>query len=260
MKQLLSITILSAVAILGLSSCDKSDRKEIIQETGVTDKAFIKIVNAYTSLTPSSATPAAGPSVDVFVNNAKINTTPIGYTAMFPVPAAYAAVPSGLGVNVKMVINRTGGSTPADTIYRSNLNLATGSYTTLYLVDTFPNPTPASPIVLPFGESITAARPNFYKMRFVNLSPGNDTLEVFSKALNTVLLPGTRFKFASDWVELPLLRRNDTLQLRKPGIATVISSILTWNPSTERVYTVYARGTATGTGTRLRNLAAFINR
>jgi hypothetical protein len=260
MKQLFSISILSAAAILGLSSCDKSDRREIIQETGVTDKAFIKVVHAYTSLTPSSATPAAGPSVDVYVNNAKINNVPIGYTAMFPVPAAYAAVPYGLSVNVKMVINRTGGSLPSDTIYRSDLNLAAGSYTTLYLVDTFPNPTPYSPIVLPFGESITSAKSNYYKMRFVNLSAGTDTLEVFSKALNTVVMPGTRFKFASDWVELPLLRRNDTLQLRKPGSTTVISSILTWNPSTERVYTVYARGTTTGTGTRLRNLTSFLNR
>lgn len=259
MKQLLSISIFSAAAILGLSSCDKPDRYETIQETGVTDKAFIKVLNVYTATTPSSATPAAGPSVDVYVNNAKINTTPLAYTNIFPVPPAYAAVPFGLSVNVKMVMNRTGGSLPSDTIYRADLNLAAGSYTTLYLVDTLPNPTPYSPIVLPFGESITGAKSNYYKMRFVNLSPGTDTLEIFSKALNTVLLTGTRYKFASDWVELPLLRRNDTLIARKPGTTTTVSQILTWNPSTERVYTVYMRG-VTGSATRPRTLSSFLNR
>ena len=259
MKQLLSISILSAAAIFGLASCDKADKQEIIQEIGVTDRAFIKVLNVYTATTPSAATPAAGPSVDIFVNNAKINSTPLGYGSIFPVPAAYAAVPYGLSVNVKMVLNRATGSLPSDTIYRGDLNLAAGSYTTLYLVDTLPNPTPYSPIVLPFGESISSAKSNYYKMRFVNLSPGTDTMEIFSKALNTVVMTGTRYKFASDWVELPLLRRNDTLQMRKPGTTAVVAQILTWNPSTERVYTVYARG-VTGSSTRPRTLLSFQNR
>jgi hypothetical protein len=258
MKHILPIFLIAAGAVT-LASCNKS-RDEVLATTGTSGQSFIKIVHAYTALTPSTATPAAGPSVNIFVNNAKINAAPIDFASIFPIPSGYAAVPAGLNQSIKVVLNRTGGSLPSDTISSYLYNLSEGGYMTIFLADTLPNPTPQSPILLPFGETVSGARREFYKMRFVNLIPSTDTLEVFSKALNTTLMAGTRFKFASDWIELPLLRRNDTLQLRKVGTTTVITDIKTWNPSTERVYTVFARGSATGTGTRVRTLTSYLNR
>jgi|GEM_PF-1635857 len=265
MKHIISFSAIITTAVL-LLSCSK-DTSRVLQTEDVRDKAFIKIVNTYMAVNPSGATPAAGPSVDIFVNNAKINQAPIGFTSIFPAPTFYAAVTSGLSVNIKFVINRTGGSLPADTISNKDYNLAAGSYTTLFVADTTPNPTPQNPYILPFGESITPVKANFYRVRFVNMIPSGDTLEIFSKALNTVLLPGTRFKFASEWFEYPLLRRADTLQVRRVGTTTVLTDLKTWNPGSEHVYTLFTRGDiliappASGTvPVRARQLTFYTNR
>ncbi len=258
MKHILSMLLITATAIT-IASCDK-DREEVLPQNYTDNKSYIKILHTYTALTPSAATPAAGPSVNIFVNNEKINATPIDFGGSFPSSAGYAAVPAGINQSIKIVLNRAGGSLPTDTLSNNLYNLAVGGYTTIFLADSFPNPTQQNPIVLPFGETVIKTKREFYKMRFVNMIANTDTLEIFSKQLNTVVMPGTRFKFASDWVELPLTRKNDTLQLRKVGTTTVISDIKTWNPSTERIYTVYGRGTTTGTGTRARTLLSYLNR
>lgn len=254
----LIITI--ATTAIAFLSCEKK-KEDVIQITSVSNKASLKFVNVYTALTPSTATTPNGPSVDIFVNGKKINATAIGYASVFPAPAAYSAVDAGLGVNVKVVLNRTGGSTASDTISNKNYNLAAGSFTTIFLVDTLPNPTPLSPIVLPIGESVTSAKFGFYKMRFINMIPSGDTLEVFSKNLNAVVLPGVRYKNATEWVELPVQRKNDTLQLRKVGTTTVLFPLQPFLPTSERVYTIYSRGLITATtGTRPRALTFYTNK
>jgi hypothetical protein len=255
---------LALVAGTILFSACKREEYTVVQAQGVNGMAFLKLVNVYTALTPSATSPASGPSVNVFVNGVRINPPGLSYGALFPATANYAEVAPALGSNILVVLNRATGPIAGDTLINKNFDIAAGSYTSLYIVDTLPNPNPntASPTILPFGETVTAAHVGNFKARFVNMMPSTDTIEVFSKVLNAVIFSGTRFKNASDWVEMPVFLKTDTLQMRKVSAPTVVlGQIIGFQPNSERVVTVYAQGQITATtGTRPRTLTSYFNR
>ena len=110
MKRIIFSVFIAAVIF---SACNKNNLNENkVWDYKTPDKALVRFVNSYTSLTPSLATPASGPIVDFYVNNVKMNATALAYGTFFPNVSgggAFAEVPSGV-VNIKAVLNRpTGG-------------------------------------------------------------------------------------------------------------------------------------------------------
>lgn len=262
MKNKFKIIIAGVIGILAINSCYKKDETiSRIQVNYGGNLAYIKFINTYTAPNPSAASPAAGPTVNVFVNNVKINAGALSYAGSFPLSPSYTGITPGLAVNIKVVLNRTTGTALAsDTISNKNYDLGSNTYTTFYLADTIPNPTPANTYILPYTEQVTNAQVGYFKARFVNMIPSIDTLEVFSKRLNAVIFKGTLFKNASDIIEIPTFTTSDTLQLRKVSVpATILGTINGFFPTSARVYTVYCYGNITGVP-KTRVLTSFTNR
>jgi hypothetical protein len=261
MKRLLLPTLFAALVF---SACEKNDlNDDKIWDYKATTTASVKLVHAYTSLYPANVSATNGPAVDFYVNNVKVNATPLSYSNIYPnVTGSYAAVPSGL-VNIKAVLNRASGGLPSDTLVSSDYRLAADGKYSIIMVDTLPNPTPASPILMVVGESIiTPASYGKFKARFLNLyASSSDTLEIFSTYYNTVVCPAQVYKNLSDWIELtvpiPAPAVADVWQLRKKGTTVALNSV-TLSPGISRSYTFWARGNPNVVG-RTRNFGAFIN-
>jgi len=256
------ILITAVASIMFINACyDKNETLSLIQVNAASNIAYVKFVNTYAASNPSTASPSAGPSVNVFVNGLKINAAPLGYSGSFPLSPSYAGVAPGLAINIKVILNRTNNTPVAgDTLSNKNYDLGVNSYTTFYIADTMPNPTPFNPYVVPIQELVNDAPVGFFRARFVNMIASNDTLEVFSRRLNAVIFSGQLYKNATQTVELPTFATSDTLQLRRVSApATVLASINGFAPTSARVYTVYCIGNITGTP-RTRVLTSFTNR
>ncbi len=256
--------LIALIGIVLFGSCYKKDESITkLQADASPNLAYLKFINVYTAPNPSASSPAAGPSFNILVNDVKVNATAVSYAALFPAATApaYVAVTPGLAVNIKVILNRTTGTLAGDTISNRNYDLGANTYTSFYVADTLPNPTPANPFVLPYIEQVTNAPVGYFRARFLNMIPSTDTLEVFSKRLNAVIFKGTLFKNASDIVELPTFTISDTLQLRKVSApATILASTATaFFPTSSRVYTFYCTGNITG-APKARALSSFTNR
>ena len=258
------ILITAVLGMLLINSCYKrNESTTVLTVNPANDIAYIKVVNTYAASNPSTATPVAtGPAVNVFVNNIKINAAAIGYGGSFPLSPSYTGIAPGLAINIKIILNRPNNTPVAgDTLSNKNYDLGVNSYTTFYVTDTTPNPTPFNPYVVPIQELITNAPVGFFRARFVNMIPSTDTLEVFSKRLNAVIFSGQLYKNATQSVELPTFILSDTFQLRKVSApSTVLASINGFFPTSSRVYTVYCTGGNTSGLIRPRVLTSFINR
>lgn len=257
------ILITALIGGLMINSCyDKNESLTILQANPANNIAYVKFINTYAAFNPSTTTPTPnGPAVNVFINGAKINAAALGYGGTFPLSPAYTGITPGLAINVKVILNRATGTPHAgDTLSNKNYDLGVNSYTTFYIADTTPNPTPFNPYVLPIQELVTDAPVGSFRARFVNMIPSADTLEVFSKRLNAVIFSGQLYKNATQTVELPTFILSDTLQLRKVSApATVLASINGFAPTSARVYTVYCTGNITALP-RARVLTTFTNR
>jgi hypothetical protein len=252
------IAILCAGALF--AGCAKNKLEENKNWSTQPGNTNIKFINAFAGLNPSAASPGTGPSVDVFVNGAKISAAPVAYSGLFPAPSGqYASVVPG-ATALKAVINRTTGALPTDVIVDGSFNLVAGNYYSAFLVDTVPLTAPANANIAIVQDDPTRAKSGFFKMRFAHMIPTVDTLELVSKNSNTVLITNVTYKTVSNFIELPLNTRNDTIQLRKKGTTVVLTDQKPFFPATERVYTFFCRGVYSATtGTRPRTLTSYTN-
>jgi hypothetical protein len=261
-------SIVSFILILVLAGCKKNllDKNEVWKfEPG---NAYIKFVHAYTSLFPSTAGPANGPTVDYIVNGAKVsalNTTGAGlaYNSLFPVLSGqYISVVPG-SLTISAVLNRPVGTAPQpnDVVANSSFTLDASKYYTAFLVDTMPFPSSTSPNLVLVQDNVEKAKSGFFKIRFAHMIPTTDTLEMISKNSQTVIAGNLTFKKVSDFMEMPLLSRNDTMQLRKKGTTAILATQTgAFFPSNERVYTFWCRGLyGSTTGTRARSIGSYTN-
>lgn len=256
------ILITAVAGLLIINSCYKRNESTTsITINPAADIAYVKFLNTYTAPNPTAASPAAGPSVNVFVNNVKINGAAIGYGGSFPLSPSYTGITPGLAINIKIIMNRATGTAQAgDTLSDKNYDLGVNSYTTFYIADTTPSPTPFNPYVVSIQELVTNAPVGSFRARFVNMIPSADTLEVFSKRLNAVIFSGQLYKNATQTVELPTFIIGDTFQLRKvsaPG--TILASTPVFLPTSSRTYTVYCLGNINNSP-RTRTITTFTNR
>lgn len=257
------ILITAAISLLVINSCyERNTSISLLQLNPATNIAYVKFINTYANPTPSTVTPPTGPAVNVFINGVKINATPLAYGNSFPLSPAYTGIAPGLAINIKVIMSRSNNTPVAgDTLSNKNYDLGASSYTTFYIADTLPNPTPFNPYIVPIQELITDAPTNFYRARFVNMCPSSDTFEVFSKRLNAVIFNGQLFRNASPMVELPIPVVSDTFQLRKVSApATVLATLNTFLPTSSRTYTVYCTGGNAIAPVRARVLTSFTNR
>jgi len=261
------ILVTAAISTLVINACyDREQSLTTIQADPANNIAYVKFINTYAANNPTTVSPAGGPTVNVYVNGAKINAAPLGFGGSFPLSPSYTGVAPGLAINIKVIMNRTNNTPVAgDTLSNKNYDLGVNSYTTFYIADTTPNPTPLNPFIVPIQELVTDAPPGYFRARFVNMIPSNDTLEVVSKRLNTVIFSGQLYKNASPMVELPTSIVGDTLQLRRvsaPATILVTTPVTApFLPTSGRVYTFYCTGLITATtGTRARALTFFTNR
>jgi len=243
---------------LVMTACNKNVLNEQSNTWSYHDpaNAQVKFVNAYTGLTPSASTPASGPSVDLYVNDVKVNATPVAYGAIYPnVTGAFAACASGQ-VNIKVIVNRTGGNIAGDTLANGSYQLGPTTHS-IILVDPTPNPTPLSPNLLVVGESVSMPAYGKFKIRFMNMIAGPaDTLNLYSRRLGGNIATSIVYKNLSPWMELPVYATSDTLELRKTGTTTSIVNLNSFSGSTSRSYTVLARGNTSVTG-RTRTLGFY---
>ena len=248
------------VGSLLLFACNKNDLNEQHQgwQFHNTADAQVKFINAYTALTPSAATPASGPAGDLFVNGVKVTATPVAYGSLYPaLGGAFAACASGL-VNIKAIVNRTGGNIAGDTLANGNYQLGPTTHS-IILVDPNPNPTPLSPNLLVVGESVSMPAYGKYKIRFMNMIAGPaDTLNLYSRRLGGNIGTSIVYKNLSPWVEMPVTSLSDTLELRKAGTTTSIINMNSFVGATSRSYTILARGNTSVSG-RTRTLTSYIS-
>jgi len=258
--------ITSLILILLLAGCKKNllDKNEYWNFEP--NNAYVKLIHAYNSLYPSTATPANGAAVDYFINGTRVsgvNAAGAGtaYSGIFPTTSGqYISVPAGT-VSIKTVMTRTTGTPLAtDVISDGSYTLAAGSYYSAFLVDTLPFPGASNPTMVVLPDDAARAKAGYFKMRFAHMIPTTDTLEIFSKNSQTVMLGNITYKKATDFIELPLLSRNDTIQLRKKGTTAILAEQRPFLPVTEKVYTFICRGIYTATnGTRARTLTTYGN-
>lgn len=229
-----------------LASCNKNDLNQAdIYREKVPGTALVRFVHSYTALTPTLATPANGPVVDFYINNVKMNATPLAYTNFYPNTSgggAFAEAPSGV-VNIKAVLNRpTGGGLASDTIANGNFTLGPNVSHSIILVDTMPNPTPFNPTLMVVQEAVSIPAYGKFKMRLMNLVATNELYEVYNSTTATVLTGPIAFKNFSEWIELPASGVSQTYQLRVVGSTTAIATTTTALTNL-RSYTLWARGT-----------------
>jgi hypothetical protein len=229
-----------------LAGCNKNDlNQDDIYREKTPDKALVRFVHSYTSLTPTLATTPNGPVVDFYVNNVKMNASALAYTNFYPNTSgggAFAEVPSGI-VNIKAVLNRpTGGGLPSDTIASGNFRLGPNVSHSIILVDTLPNPTPFNPTLMVVQEAVSIPAYGKFKLRLMNLVATNELYEIYNATSATVLTGPIAYKNFSEWIELPANGVSQTYQLRVVGSTTAIATTTTALTNL-RSYTLWARGT-----------------
>jgi hypothetical protein len=260
--------IASFILILVLAGCKKNllDKNEYWKfEPG---NAYVKFIHAYTSAFPSTATPATGPIVTYAVNGSLVsgvNNNGVAYAGIFPTASGqYASVLPG-AMNIKTALYRAVGSAaqPSDVVADGSFTLNAGGYYSAFLVDSIPFPAATTPNMVIVSDNVDRAKPGFFKMRFAHMMPTVDTLEIISKNTQAVLFGDLNFKKASSFIEMPLLTKNDTIQLRKKGTTVVLAENRPFFPASERVYTFVSRGiysiAPSTTIPRSRTLAVYTN-
>jgi Domain of unknown function (DUF4397) len=257
--------IASFILILVLAGCKKNllDNNEYWNfEPG---NAYVKFIHTYNSSFPSTATPANGAIVTFSVAGTKVsgvNNNGVVYGGVFPTTGGqYASVLPGT-LNIKTALYRAPSSAaqPTDMVSDGSFTLNAGTYYSAFLVDTLPFPTATAPNMVIVPDSNDRAKPGYFKMRFAHMIPTVDTLELVSKNSQAVLVSNINFKKVSPFIEMPMLSKNDTIQLRKKGTTVVLADNRPFFPASERVYTFFCRGIYTATtGTRARTLSTYTN-
>lgn len=258
MKKILSYFSILAAGIVLFSACKKeTDIKA--QYSTTEENAFVRIVHASPFFRNVFNAPD---SINVFVNNVKVNGPLITYAGLFPATGTafgYFAVPTGL-LNVKLTV---GGVVNPDSIPLTTFAkvVTKGQYYSFILTDDIKNPNDSAKIIL--QDFYTKPSNGNYSLRFVH-AVLNDTagknIDVFSTRRNANIYnnikPGQIVNFSNYPYNSQL---SDTLYVRRAGtlqtLATTIASF-----GNQRAYTMVYRGDGNLTsGTKVRSMIPFLH-
>jgi hypothetical protein len=240
--------------------------------------AQVKFIHAYTPLTlggaPAQSTSAVGFRITMDGNkvNAATNTSSstntlmyggqpgaTNYTAsFFPTTTAYSFMQPGLH-NFRFVMNRVtaGNFAPVtgDEIFNTNLTLNSGKKYSIFIADPYP-----APNAYMVEDNFQEPNRGVYAVRFINLCGDVSTrFDITSLKHGTKLFSNVGYKEMKDYIYLPVPASTDTLHLRLAGTNTIVAQVNGFTATTQRVYTLYARG-KTGVTGRLPSLNFYTNR
>lgn len=259
MKKLFSYTAMLAAGMMVFASCEKQADRTAEFST-VEDKAFIRVIHASPSFRQVFNAPD---SINLYLNNAKINGALITYGGLFPAAGTgfgYIAVPAGLQ-NVKLTVagRVNPDSIPLALFTRLALK---GQRYSIILTDDVKSTRDSSKMVLP--DNIVQPNPGNYRIRFVNAiaaDTAGTSVSIFSARANANIFNSVAPGQVIDYQTLPSnTQLSDTLFVRRPGstfnLATTVVSF-----GNQRSFTVIYRGygsVATG-GTKGRILIPYLD-
>ncbi|MBE0539102.1 MAG: DUF4397 domain-containing protein [Ignavibacterium sp.] len=224
----LSIFVMLVLGVTIFTGC--SDDEEIVTPTPA----------AKSRVLVTHASPDA-PGVDLLVDN-----TVAGTNLTFPNSTGYLEVNSGTR-NVK--VNVTGTSTTA---IEANLNLAADKNYSVFAVN---NVASIEAIVL--EDDLTSPASGKAHVRFVHLSPNAPAVDI-TLSDGTVVFGDYTFKEASAFT--PLNAGTYDLQVRLAGSSTVVLDLPGISLTTEKIYTVFAKGLVGGAGTQALGAQIIVNK
>lgn len=261
MKRILSYTALLAVGIVAFSSC-KKEAERTATFTNTEGKAFIRVIHAAPSFRQVFAAPD---SINIFVNNIKVNGALITYGGMFPASAStgfgYIAIPAGLQ-NVKLTV---AGRVNPDSIALATVSkmVQAGERYSLIITDNIKAAKDSSKMLLP--DNIPTSSVGNFRLRFVN-AISNDTagtsVSIFSTRRNANIFNNVVPGQVVDFQSLPYnTQLNDTLYVRRPGSTFNLATLNGVSFSNQRAYTMVYRGFGgvVSTGTKGRNLVTYLD-
>jgi hypothetical protein len=211
----LAALVLLVASSIGSAGC--SDDKK--NPTAPVPTASVMVVHA----SPNA------PAVDLLVDG-----TVAGAGLAYPNHTAYLSVTSGTR-NVK--VNVAGTST---TVINADLALATAAHYTVFACDSVSS---IEPLVL--TDDLSAPAAGKAHVRFVHLSPNAPAVDVAVQG-GAVLFPNQVFKGSSAFT--PVTAGTYNLEVRLAGTSTVVLPLPGITLTAGKIYTVFAKGFAGGTG------------
>lgn len=183
------------------------------------------------------------PGVDLLVDNAKVNTSPLN----FPANTGYLQVPAG-SRNVK--VNAAGTTT---TVINADLDLAAKASYSVFAIDEVAN---ISALVL--ADDLTAPAAGKAHVRFVHLSPDAPAVDVALSSSGAVVFGNQTFKGYTDFT--PLDAGSYDLDVRLAGTSTVALDLPTITLESGKIYTVFAKGFVGGSGAQALGAEIIVNK
>ena len=260
MKKILSYTAILTAVMMTIIACEKkADRTADF--TSAENMALVSVIHASPNFRQIFNAPD---SINVFVNNKKVNGAFITYGGTFPTPSTslsgYFGVPPGLQ-NIKITVagTITPDSIPLTTL--SNIFNAKQKYS-LIITDGIKSLRDSSKILLPDVYSKPVA--GNFSLRFVNAistDTAGATVSVFSTRRNAHIFTSVVQGGVVNFQSLPYnAQLNDTLYIRRPGSTYNLDTLNNVSFSNQKVYTLIYRGDGgSNVGTKARALVTFLH-
>jgi hypothetical protein len=235
---------------------DENQQWEFVDQ----NKANVKFINFYTSVTPVAPVGVATQRFLIYQNGNKLNGSGIASNGgLWPSSSNYASLEPGQSnirlLNDRLIAGTLGAPVAGDTVININPNLAAGKFYSIFIVgDSVTKEAIIKEDV--FAKSDTGN----YLIRLANMTykPARP-IRVFSRRFKKDIFTSVDFKQVSDFVKLPLQYSGltDTLDLFAVGSTTRISSINSFAPTSGYTYTLTTQGR---TGLRTESLSLYTNR
>jgi hypothetical protein len=233
MKNQIKTLIFIAIALpLAVSVTSCKDDEEDPAPTPAVDKASLMVTHA---------SPDA-PGVDLLVDNNKVNSSAL----TFPNSTGYLSVNAGTR-NVK--VNVAGTST---TVINADLPLTKNNSYSVFAVNTVANIE-----ALVVEDDLSTPASGKAHVRFIHLSPDAPAVDIALDGA-AVVFPDVTFKEYTDFT--PLDAGSYDLEVRVAGTSTVALDLDPINLQAGKIYTVFAKGTLTGTGSQALSAQIIVNK
>ena len=242
-KSLIIICLATTLFVFAMS-CKKEFAKLVVEDTDLSDKAFVKVYNGTIS----------SQRTRMYVDNIGISGTLLAYGGIFP-SSTYAAAltPGSHTIEIKDTVATS--SQPPISI---SANLEAGKNYSIFTYDTV-----NSIKYIMTTDQIEKPTDTTARLRFVNLIFSKATLpnvDLFSVNRGVTIFSNVPIGKVSDFIPFAS-RRADTICVRATGTTVNLTPLVAINPTINRSYTIIYRGRyETTSGTAMpRGLSAISN-
>lgn len=169
------------------------------------------------------------PGYVIKVNGKELNTAPLAYRKS----TAYTEVPAS---NTALLVTE---QSSKNVVISGKLNIAAGTNSSLYLV---PASATSKATTLVIKDDLTTIAPGKAKIRFVNLSPDAEKLDLLLNGKSVASTTGTGFQKFSNFVEIAPVA-GATFELRETGTTNIVASATNVSVAEGQFTTLWAVGT-----------------